>query len=338
MVIQQKLSVYALGPVQVFRDEQLLTDWAYLDSVELLFYLLQHTRKPRHTAGHETLRTDDLHGKTREQIGLELWPDASPQQLSSKLKSRLYDLRRVLGDGEWIVFDNGQYKFNATRPYWFDVEQFTGQIAEGESLRSKAPSRPSPAIKPRCSFIAAIFWPTCASGARARSSASTRAARCRGANGTSPRRRRLLSAYRDALHTLAKLWVAAGGFEQAAEAYRLAAAKDDYDDEAHTGLMQCLALQGKRSQALDQYRRLLKRRGDTPPVPEMVALAERLKREELAPSQRRRDRPWGRRRNQPRRRPGRRRWARRSAPLSKFRLTCPVLWGGSRSWTSCARR
>jgi two-component SAPR family response regulator len=114
MPIQPKLSIYALGPVQVFRGEQLLTDWAYLDSEELLFYLLQHTRKPRRQQDLETLQTGDLHGKTREQIGLELWPDAAPHQLSSKLKSRLYDLRRVLGDGEWIVFENGQYKFNST--------------------------------------------------------------------------------------------------------------------------------------------------------------------------------------------------------------------------------
>src|ERR1044071_7393452 len=116
MDVQQNLSIYALGPVQVFRAEQLLSDWAYLDSPELLFFLLQYTRKPKRKPGTGPLplHSDDLHGKTREQIGLELWPDASPQQLRDKLRSRLFDLRRVLGDRDWIIFDNGQYKFNAT--------------------------------------------------------------------------------------------------------------------------------------------------------------------------------------------------------------------------------
>src|SRR5947209_5374260 len=106
MQVQQKLSIYALGPVQVFHGERLLTDWAYLDSAELLFYLLRQTRKPTRASDPNALRIEDLHGKTKEQIGLELWPDASPEQLRSKLKSRLYDLRRILGDGEWVIFEN----------------------------------------------------------------------------------------------------------------------------------------------------------------------------------------------------------------------------------------
>jgi NB-ARC domain/Bacterial transcriptional activator domain len=94
----------------------------------------------------------------------------------------------------------------------------------------------------------------------------------------------LLAVYQRALHKLAQLLFRAQNFEQAAETYKLAAAKDDYGDGAHHGLMLCLALQGKRSQALEQFRRLVKRRGDTPPGPEIVAPAERLKRgEELAP-------------------------------------------------------
>src|SRR5262245_13898727 len=140
MDVQQKLRVHALGPVQVFRGEQLLSDWAYLDSAELLFFLLQQTRKPKRKTGPLTLRSEDLHGKTREQIGLALWPDASPNQLKSNLKSRLYDLRRVLGDGKWVLFENGQYKFNATLDYWFDVERFEELAAEAERQQALTPA------------------------------------------------------------------------------------------------------------------------------------------------------------------------------------------------------
>jgi DNA-binding SARP family transcriptional activator len=281
---QPTLAIYALGPAQVFREEQLLTGWAYLDSAELLFYLLHHTRKPKHKAGQESLQTEDLHGKTKEQIGLELWPDASPQQLSSKLKSRLYDLRRVLGDGEWIVFEDGQYKFNATRSYWFDVEDFAAKIAEAERLRSKAPAQAIAGYQAAVQLYRGDFLADLRQRRARKEPRFDEAQDGVGREWLIIEQEDLLGAYLDALHKLGKLLVAAGSFEPAAEAYRLAVLKDDYDDDAHHGLMYCLALQGKRSQALEQYRRLLKRRGDTPPGPEMVELAERLKRgEELAP-------------------------------------------------------
>src|SRR5438270_983478 len=137
--VQPKLSIHALGPVQVFRDEHLLTGWKYLDAAELLFFLVHNTRKPK--SGSTPLGTQDLHGKTREQIGLALWPDASPEQLKQTLKSRLYNLRQVLGNPNWIIYENEQYKFNATWSYEFDVETFEAQVVEGERLRAQAPAR-----------------------------------------------------------------------------------------------------------------------------------------------------------------------------------------------------
>jgi DNA-binding SARP family transcriptional activator len=280
----QKLAIYALGPVQVFRGEQLLTDWAYLDASELLYYLLQYTRKPSRKHGTEPLRAEDLHGKTREQIGLELWPNASPEQLKNTLKARLYDLRRVLGDPDWVIFDNGQYKFNATRAYTFDVERFEEQVAEAERRQAIEPANAIACLQAAVQLYRGDYL------------ADLRQRRVRkekrfdddgdgaGREWYLAHQDALLAVYQRALHKLAELLYRAQNFEQAAETYKLAAAKDDYDDGAHHGLMLCLGLQGKRSQALEQYRRLVKRRGDTPPGPEIVALAARIKRfEELAP-------------------------------------------------------
>ena len=285
MDVQHSLSIYALGPVQVLRGEQLLSDWAYLDSAELFFFLLQHTRKPKRKPGTGPLRQEDLHGKTREQIGLELWPDASPKQLTSNLKARLYDLRHVLGDGEWILWDNGQYKFNATKDYWFDVEAFEEQVAEAGRLQAQAPAQAIACLQAAAQLYRGDFLADLRPRrARSKEQGFEDEAEWSGREWHIAHQEALQTAHRHALHTLGQLLFRAQDFEQAAEIYRRAAAGDDYDDEAHHGLMMCLALQGKRSQALEQYRRLLKRRADTPPVPEIVALAERLKRgEELAP-------------------------------------------------------
>ena len=67
-----------------------------------------------------------------------------------------------------------------------------------------------------------------------------------------PHQESLLNAYLESLHKLGQLLEDAGSFDQAAGAYRLALDKDDYDDDAHLGRIRALALQGKRSQALEQ--------------------------------------------------------------------------------------
>lgn len=278
----QQLSIYGLGPVQVFLGKQLLTSWAYLDSVELLFYLLQHTLRPRRKRGQAILQTEDLRGKSKEQIGLELWPAVSSQQLNSKLKVRLHDLRRVLGEGEWIVFENGQYKFNYTLPYWCDVEAFEEQVAEAESLRATSPAQAITCFQQAIQLYRGDFLEDLRQRRLRREQ--------RLDEGWSERewyiaeRDALQNVYLNALHKVGQLLLQDGRFAQAAEIYRLAVDKDDYDDDAQHGLLRCLALQGKRSQALEHYRRLVKRRSDTPPGSEIAELAERLRRgEEFAP-------------------------------------------------------
>jgi DNA-binding SARP family transcriptional activator len=284
MASQPRLLIYALGQVQVFRDGTRLTDWAYRDSEELLFYLIRHTHRTSRQAGLAPLHTPALTGRTREQIGLELWPDASPQQLSSKLKSRLYDLRRVLGDGAWILFEEGQYKFNATLAYWFDVEVFEAQAEQAKRVRAANAAEAIACLQQATQLYQGDFL----EGLRQpRRRAATRFADDLEGSAREwqiVEQESLQRAHRDALHTLGQLLVRTEEFSAAADVYRQAVLKDDYDDEAHHGVIHALALLGKRSQALEHYRKLAKRREDTPPGPEILALAQRLKRgEELAP-------------------------------------------------------
>jgi len=52
-------------------------------------------------------------GRTRDQIGRELWPDVSPAQLKNSFHVTLHRLRRILGRPDWIVFEEGRYRIKS---------------------------------------------------------------------------------------------------------------------------------------------------------------------------------------------------------------------------------
>jgi DNA-binding SARP family transcriptional activator len=117
------LRVSAFGPMRVLQDEQVLSTWPFAKVKELLFYLI--SQPPR----------------TKAQLGLALWPDASPAQLRNSLSTTLYHLRRVLGGPDWILFDDDEYRFNRARAYWVDVEVFEANLAQATRLHRAAPER-----------------------------------------------------------------------------------------------------------------------------------------------------------------------------------------------------
>lgn len=113
------LQALAFGPASVRRDGRLLTssDRLYTKSKELLFYLLCHPVS------------------SKEQIGLDFWPDMAPEQLRTNFHSTLYCLRHALGPGEWIVFVDQGYAINRALPIWFDVDMFLALIDRATQQR-----------------------------------------------------------------------------------------------------------------------------------------------------------------------------------------------------------
>src|SRR5206468_13123018 len=96
-------------------------DWRYAKARELFFYLLSQAHA------------------SKEQLGLALYPDASPGQLRGRLHRVLHHARQALGRNEWIRFDNDEYAFNREGSYWFDVEQFERRSEEHTSeLQSRS--------------------------------------------------------------------------------------------------------------------------------------------------------------------------------------------------------
>src|SRR5207237_6658853 len=99
------LVVRALGPLEIIRDGNPVDASSLsLRARELLLFLLCHR------------------GATKEQIGAALWPDADASRLRNNFHVTLHRLRKVLGDGDWIVVNGETYA--VAKDVVFDVDTF----------------------------------------------------------------------------------------------------------------------------------------------------------------------------------------------------------------------
>ncbi|HEU5376993.1 MAG TPA: BTAD domain-containing putative transcriptional regulator [Ktedonobacteraceae bacterium] len=247
---QPELRIFALGSARVYRGKLLIapTHWKYAKARELLFYLLCHR------------------SRTKEQIGLALWPDASPAQLRTSFHATLYHLRRAIGQVEWITYKQGLYAFNRQLPYWFDVDLFEKWFRQGHKLLTESPRRAIPYFKKavqlyRADFLQDISW----------------------GNWSQRRKSELQKMYADALLGLGQLLFAENQYGQAADTYRQLIAYDRFQETAHRELMRCYERQGEHSRALQHYRFLagmIREELGTSPARETVTLFERLLNDE----------------------------------------------------------
>jgi DNA-binding SARP family transcriptional activator len=244
------LTIIAFGPPQVYRGEQLLTspDWTYAKSRELLFYLSSYQ------------------ARTKEQIGLDLWPDISPAQLRNTLGVRLHHLRRALGRADWVVFDNNSYAFNRSLNSWFDVEAFEKCLANARRVRVNSVDQAIDQLQDAVQLYRGEFLADSVEG-----------------EWIAARRAELRRKYLDALLALGQLLFAKNNHTEAAAVYVQLIEQDNYVEAAHRELMRCYARLGEHAQALRHYQdlaALMQADLGSPPAPETTALFERLKRGE----------------------------------------------------------
>lgn len=244
------LRLLGLGPAQVYLGDQLLraADWGFARPKHLLFYLASNT------------------GRTREQIGLAFWPEASPTQLRTGLRTALYRLRQALGQPDWVLFQDERYTFNRSLSYWYDVEAFEAGLAEASRVQQTAPERAVEHLKAALTLYRGDFLEDFPDD-----------------DWVLARREDLRRQQLQALLTLGWLLLEAGRQAEAAESYRGAITRDGYLEAAHRGLMRSLARQGEPGQALRQYHSLLGLLADelgVAPSPETTELYDRLRRGE----------------------------------------------------------
>jgi predicted ATPase/DNA-binding SARP family transcriptional activator len=242
------LRLCALGPAYVFSHEQALTSWPYARVKELLFYLISYP------------------ARTKAQIGLALWPHASPAQLRNSLSTTLYHLRRALGDSQWIIFEDDLYRFNRELEYQFDVEVFETNLVQADHVQAQTPDRAITLMQDAVTLYQGDFVEDFLEG-----------------EWFLLRREELRRKCLSALLSLGHLVFTQGQYARAAEFFRRAIEKDEMFEEAHRELMRCYARLGERGQALRHYQtfeQLVSDELGSVPATESVALYERLKRGE----------------------------------------------------------
>jgi predicted ATPase/DNA-binding SARP family transcriptional activator len=243
------LRVRALGPLEVWRDGERIDSpvWRQARPRELLLYLLCHPA-----------------GRTREQIGLAFWPDASTAQVKNNFHVTLHHVRKVLGRADWIVFADDRYRVNEALGIEFDAWSFERQVTR--ALKARQSDRRE-SLHAALALYGGVFLED--AGAADWHLEVRERLRMRWVEG--------MLAYGAALDE-------AGAFIEAAETYRLLVARETLHEEAYRRLMTALARSGERLQAVRSYERLatlLRVDLDAEPEADTRNLYERLRRAEV---------------------------------------------------------
>ena len=239
-----QLAVRALGTATVELDGVLLTaaDWGYAKPRELLFLLA--TSPPL----------------TREQLGAALWPELSRQQLGNALHTALRELRRALGDPEWVVYSGGRYSFNRMRRADCDVDTFEAALAAAN--RARPPAAALPDLQRAIAAYGGDFLAGMSAGDWAQA-----------------RRGELRRRYETALFASGRLHAVAGRHAAAVTAFRRAIEHEPLNESAHRELMVCWEQLGETARAVRHYEELaalLRDEVGVPPAAETTALYQRL--------------------------------------------------------------
>jgi predicted ATPase/DNA-binding SARP family transcriptional activator len=243
------LQVRALGALRIAIDgvEVPPSAWGYAKARELLVYLSFWPE-----------------GRTREQIGAALWPDASAAQVRNSFHVALHHLRRALGHAEWVTFERGRYRLNVEGGIELDapvVEQLLTDALRG--ARQGAPSEDM--LASACALYTGDLLESEHAG-----------------DWHLAIRDRLSRLNASALEALGNTLLAQERYADAAEAFERLVQRDELYEAAYRALMTCRAREGDQAGMIREYRRLqavLRRELDAAPQPETMELFRRLQQE-----------------------------------------------------------
>ena len=171
--------------------------------------------------------------RSKEQLGAEFWPDASPSQLKGRFGTAIHQLRKTLGDAGWILYRDGLYSFDRTRDHWLDADEFRERLelaeAESDVDRRRAAENLRAAIRLcRGTFLEGVgdsHW-------------------------VLSHRERFLADFRRALNLLGDLHIEEGDATGAVPVLRRALELDDLDESVARRLAEALTRSGRRAAAL----------------------------------------------------------------------------------------
>ena len=219
------LRVHALGPLEIERDGVVVphSAWKYARPRELFLFLLAHPE-----------------GRSREQIGLAFWPDASAAQVKNNFHVMLHHLRRALGRADLVVFENDRYHVNWSLGVELDVARFEREATAARRALRTQPTSAEAAERLRASL--ALYRGDFLVGESA-------------GDWHLEIRDQLRRVWVESLLALGTYYSTTEAFEEAVEVYRTVVRADELNEEAHRQLMTALARAGHRGEALRLYDR-----------------------------------------------------------------------------------
>jgi len=200
-------------------------------------------------------------GRTKEQVVLAFWPDASPAQLRNNFHVTLHRLRKALGGSDWVELVGDRYVMDRSR-VTVDAAEFEREVQEARRALQRQAEDATERLEAALAHYRGDFLDGEPAG-----------------DWHLEHRDRLQKLYSDALIVLAAHHTREGRHERAAEAYRRVLARDELNEGALRALVAALMEAGERSQALRSYQRFterLRKELDAEPEPATVRLVEGL--------------------------------------------------------------
>jgi len=227
LTARRRLRVAALGRLQVWIDDRPVDAavWGSARPRELLVYLLMHRE-----------------GRTKEQVGLDFWPELSTTQVRNNFHVTLHRLRRALGGADSVRLVHERYTVD---PEF--VEEFDAAVFEHE--------------------VTAALRALQRQQAGAAAQLEEALARYRGdfLDGESvgdwhlEHRDRLQRLYVDGLMALGDQWAREAQHTRAVDAFGRVLARDELHEEALRAMMRAHVAVDERTPALHAYRRFADR-------------------------------------------------------------------------------
>jgi DNA-binding SARP family transcriptional activator len=242
------LAVRTLGSLTIAIDGLQLVrkDWGYAKARELLVYLTLHPE-----------------GRTREQAGAALWPEATAAQLRNVFHVTLHHLRRTLGSAEWVTFERDRYRLGTHRPSWVDARAWEERmVAALRQARRGAP--PLAELQDLATAYGGDFLDGELAG-----------------EWHLEVRDRLARLHAEGLESLGAALAAAGRHDEAVAAWDALVRREALHEAAYRGLMTARVRAGDRAGAVREFRRLeatLRREEAGRPERETLALFEQVQR------------------------------------------------------------
>jgi len=226
--------------------------------------------------------------RTKEQIAVALWPDASEARVRNAFHVTLHHVRRILGGRDAVVFDGDTYRLRRPDPDGdgagaldCDVDAMLAAAAAARASDRAAEEGGARGAE----ALAAVGADAAALAAWRR--ALDRAHRGALGGGTdagdwlAPHEARVRAAWGNGMEALARLHARRGAPAEAAATLEALVAADALRETAHRALMACYAAAGEPARALAHYDALagrLQHEVGAPPARDTRALADAIRR------------------------------------------------------------